>query len=79
MSDLPRERLEYRLKPFTFTGVDYFGPLYVTVRRSAQKRWGFLFTCLTTRATHIEIAQSMDADSCLMDVEHFIARRANRR
>ena len=75
MSDLPKERLGYKLKPFTFTGVDYFGPLYVTVRRSTQKRWGFLFTCLTTRATHIEIAHSLDADSCIMGVERFMARR----
>ena len=75
MSDLPKERLGYKLKPFTFTGVDYFGPLYVTVRRSTQKRWGFLFTCLTTRATHIEIAHSLDADFCIMGVERFMARR----
>ena len=65
MSDLPKERLAYQSPPFTNTGVDYFGPFYVTVRRTTEKRCGFLFTCLTTRAVHVEIVTSMDT-SCVM-------------
>ena len=49
MSDLHLERLAYQSSPFNNAGFDYFGPLYVTVRRSSEHRWGFLFTCLTTR------------------------------
>ena len=75
MSDLPKERLAYRSPPFTNTGVDYFGPFYVTVRRTTEKRWGFLFTCLTTRAVHVEIVTSMDTSSCVMGVERFVSRR----
>ena len=41
MSDLPVERLGYKQPPFNHTGVDYFGPLYVPVRRSTEKRWEF--------------------------------------
>ena len=55
--------------------VDYFGPFYVTVRRTTEKRWGFLFTCLTTRAVHVEIVPSMDASSSVMGVERFVSRR----
>ena len=75
MADLPRERLAFRDKPFTNTGVDYFGPFYVSVKRSTEKRWGFLFTCLTTRAVHFEVVPSMDTSSCLMGIERFAARR----
>ena len=75
MSDLPVERLGYKQPPFNHTGVDYFGPLYVPVRRSTEKRWGFRFTCLTTRAVHLEIVPSLDTSSCVMGIERFIARR----
>ena len=48
MADLPRERLAFKEPPFSNTGVDYFGLFFVSVKRSTEKRWGFLFTCLTT-------------------------------
>ena len=77
MADLPIERLGYKQPPFSNTGVDYFGPFLVPTRRSTEKRWGFLFTCLTTRAVHIEVVPSLDtsSSSCVMCVERFIARR----
>ena len=75
MSDLPAERLGYRQPPFSNCGVEYFGPFHVTIRRSSEKRWGFLFTCLTTRAIHIELVPSMDTSSCVMAIERFISRR----
>ena len=63
-----KERLVYQPLPFTNTSVDYFGPLYVTMRRTTEKRWGFLFTCLTTRAVHVKIITSMETSSCVMGV-----------
>ena len=35
------------------------------------------FTCLTTRAIHIEVDRSLDKDSCLVAINRFIARRGN--
>ena len=55
MANLPPERLGDRKHPFTYVGVDYFGPVTVTVKRRSEKRWCFLFTCLTVRAVHIEV------------------------
>ena len=75
MSDLPKERTAYQSPPFTNTGVDYFCPFYVTVRRSTEKRWGFLFTCLNTRAVHVKIVTSMNTSSCVMGVERFVSLR----
>ena len=75
MADLPQERLAFASPPFTNTGLDYFGPFYVSVKRSTEKRWGFLFTCLTTRAVHFEVVSSMDTSSCVMGIERFVSRR----
>ena len=45
------------------------------MKRSTEKRWGFLFTCLTTRAVHFEVVPSMDTSSCVMGIERFAAPR----
>lgn len=73
--DLPSCRLAHHKRPFTFTGVDYFGPLTVTVGRSHQKKYVAIFTCLTTRAIHLEIAGSLSTDSAIMALRRMIARR----
>ncbi|XP_070067188.1 uncharacterized protein [Drosophila virilis] len=58
MGDLPIERLSPYTPPFTYTGVDYFGPYDIVVGRRREKHWGVLFTCLTVRAVHLDIATS---------------------
>ena len=75
MADLPKERLAFASPPFTNTGSGYFGPFYVSVKRSIEKRWGFLFTCLNTRAVHFEVVPSMDTSNCVMGIERFVSRR----
>uniref|UniRef100_A0A4Y0BFI9 Integrase zinc-binding domain-containing protein n=1 Tax=Anopheles funestus TaxID=62324 RepID=A0A4Y0BFI9_ANOFN len=73
MAPLPRCRLAVRQKPFTHTGVDYFGPLNIAIGRRSEKRWGAVFTCLTTRAVHIELATDLSASSfiiCLKNMQH---------
>ncbi|XP_070073215.1 uncharacterized protein [Drosophila takahashii] len=75
MGSLPQERLSPYTLPFTFTGVDYFGPIDVVVGRRREKRWGVLFTCLTTRAVHLEVAVSLSTDSFLCILKTFVARR----
>ena len=74
MSDLPRERIE-AVEPFTFTGVDYFGPFYIREKRSEVKRWAVMFTCLSSRAVHLETANSLSADSFLNAYRRFVGRR----
>ncbi|XP_050973435.1 uncharacterized protein LOC127169834 [Labeo rohita] len=75
MSELPYDRVTPDHPPFTNIGVDYFVPSDVRQSRSNVKRYGVLFTCLTTRAVHIEVAHSLDTDSCLKAIRRFVCRR----
>lgn len=75
MAVLPISRLAVGLKPFTHTGTDYFGPMMTKVGRRFEKRWGVIFTCLTTRAVHLEVAKSLSADSFLLVLRCFMGRR----
>ena len=64
MADLPTDRIVTPEKPpFTFVGVDCFGPFIVQRGRSLVKRYDVLLTCLSVRAIHLEVAHSLDADS----------------
>lgn len=56
MSELPFDRVTAYIRPFTYCGVDYFGPYDVSIGRRREKRWVALFTCLTVRAVHLELA-----------------------
>ncbi|XP_065089899.1 uncharacterized protein LOC135711086 [Ochlerotatus camptorhynchus] len=75
MGDLPQSRLAAFSRPFTYMGVDYFGPILVSVGRHSEKRWGVLATCLTTRAIHLQIAHTLTTDSCVMAIRNVMARR----
>ncbi|XP_058979028.1 uncharacterized protein LOC131802654 isoform X1 [Musca domestica] len=75
MAPLPLERVTPYVRAFTYTGLDYFGPVTVSIRRQREKRWVALFTCLTVRAVHLEIATDLSSDSCLMCIRNFINRR----
>ena len=75
MADLPSSRLQPQEPAFTRTGVDYFGPLFIKAGRTAKKRYGVLFTCLASRAVHIEVAQSLDTSSFINAYRRFMARR----
>jgi len=75
MAPLPKERLQPYKPPFTFSGVDFFGPLMVKWGRGSAKRWGCLFTCLTTRAIFLELVPSLETDDFIMALRQFVNRR----
>ncbi|CAB3230674.1 unnamed protein product [Arctia plantaginis] len=75
MGDLPLVRLTTTRRAFVNCGIDYFGPMEITIGRRREKRWGVLFTCLTTRAVHLELAASLSSDSAILALRRLIARR----
>lgn len=75
MADLPAARLAHGTNPFSHCGVDYFVPMTVAIGRRREKRWSVLFTCLTMRKVHLEIADSLTADSCIMAIQRMTSRR----
>ena len=77
MAPLPKARLRFTFKPFAQTAVDFAGPLYTVqgLRKPRQKRWLCLFTCLETRAVHLEIGWGLDTDTFLNAFTRFTSRR----
>ena len=76
MSDLPITRLEPLTPPFHRTACDYFGPYHVKIGRSkTTKHYGVLFTCLNTRAVHLELAVDYSTMEFLQTLRRFFAIR----
>ncbi|XP_064618822.1 uncharacterized protein LOC135482568 [Lineus longissimus] len=75
MANLPEDRLQ-EVPPFTYSSVDYFGPYLIRQGRSDNKRYGAVFTCLNSRAIHIEVSNSLDTSSFLNAYRRFVCCRA---
>lgn len=71
---LPFERVNYS-SPFTYTGVDYMGPLLINNGDGNSKRWICLFTCLVVRAIHLEVVQDLTAEEGLLALRRMISAR----
>lgn len=79
MADLPADRLTPE-PPFTSVGLDVFGPWTIMTRRTRgggadSKRWAMLFTCMSTRAVHIELIETMSTDSFINALRRFFSIR----
>ena len=75
MAPIHQSRLATDQPCFSNTGCDYFGPYFVTNGRKTEKRYGVVFTCMTTRATHLEMSYDMSTNSFINTLRRFIARR----
>ena len=79
MADFPADRLS-SCPPFTYVGVDAFGPWEVVTCRTRggsaySKRWGIVFSCLGCRAIHVELVEEMSAASFINALRRFQAFR----
>ena len=74
MSDLPEERVE-PTAPFSHVGMDVFGPFICKDVRREVKRYGLIFTCLSSRAVHLELLDDMTSDCFINSLRCLIAIR----
>uniref|UniRef100_A0A182XPY2 Integrase catalytic domain-containing protein n=1 Tax=Anopheles quadriannulatus TaxID=34691 RepID=A0A182XPY2_ANOQN len=75
MAPLPEARLTAHIRPFSAVGIDYLGPIEVVNARRREKRYVAVFTCLVTRALHLEVAHSLSTVACIMAIRRFVSRR----
>ncbi len=61
--------------PFSFTGVDFAGPLFTKCDAGTQKVWICLFTCCVVRAVHLDLVPDLSTAVFLRSLKRFIARR----
>ena len=74
--DLPAERVS-KAPPFSTTGIDFAGPLYVRSVDSKEcncKVYICLFTCASTRAVHLELTRELSATAFLLAFRRFCGR-----
>lgn len=76
MADLPEDRMEVT-PPFTYCGLDCFGPFYVKEARKELKKYGLILTCMCSRANHIEMLDDLTTDAFINALRGFIAIRGN--
>ncbi|KRZ08868.1 hypothetical protein T11_6981 [Trichinella zimbabwensis] len=78
MAPLPADRIRVT-QPFENTGLDIAGPFFTRQGKKVNKNYICLFTCMTTRAVHLEVVSEMTAPRLLQALRRFIARRGKPR
>lgn len=73
---LPKARVTSS-HPFQFVGLDYAGPLFIRNQdnNSSSKVYICLFTCSSTRAIHLELAEDMTTQTFIAAFRRFISRQ----
>ena len=80
MSDILEDRLCVDEKTFTNAGVDYLGSYHIKLSKRTRsykataKKYISLFTCLTRRAVHLEIAADLSTDVFILALKSFISK-----
>ena len=59
---------------FTFTGVDFAGPLYVKGNSEMRKTYVSVYTCAVSRAVHLDTVPYLTAEAFIRNFRRFAAR-----
>jgi hypothetical protein len=80
MGNLPKSRVE-PTRPFSISGVDYAGPIYIKECRGRSKRtvkaYICVFVCFSTKAVHLELVGDLTTQTFLNALKRFISRRGH--
>lgn len=57
--------------PFTYTCMDIFGLWHIKEGQKELKRWGLIFTCLYSRAIHLETLNSVETNAFINVLRRF--------
>ncbi len=75
MADLPKVWTLGDHPPFCNTRVNFFSSFYVSHGHRTDTRYGVIFSCLGSRAVHLELASSLDTSSFTSALWRFISHR----
>ena len=78
MGQIPKLRVAAAFPAFSNTAIDMFGPLQVRLgRKTLKEAQVIIFTCMTTRAVHLELVTDRSTDTFLMAFRRFVSLRGN--
>ena len=76
MASIPSLRVTSQAPPFYYTACDYFRPCNVRIgHNKTTKHYGVIFTCLNTRAVHLELATDCSTMEFLQVLRRFFCIR----
>ena len=76
MGQIPKLRIAGGFPAFSNTGIDLFGPLQLRIdRKSLKETQVIIFTCMITRAAHLELVTDRSTDMFLMAFRRFASLR----
>ena len=61
-------------QPFTFTGVDFAGPLYVKGNSEMRKTYVSVYTCAVSKALHLDTVPDLTAEAFIRNFCRVAAR-----
>ena len=65
-------------RPFKYTDIDYWGPVYTKTVGHTEKNCIALITCATTSMIHLEVVRDLSATSLVRRLKRFDRRRPSK-
>ena len=78
MGQIPKLRVAAGFPAFSNAALDMFGPFQVRIgRKTLKEAQAIIFTCMTTRAIHLELVTDKSTDTFLMAFRRFASLRGH--